>query len=199
MRRILIAAVLLGSLVQAGVASAGCNATVGLAPPPQGIGPGTTWTAEMTVLQHGVNALPNAATARPTLTIVNDETGAARTFRSRPTEDPAVFTAAVVFPAAGSWRYEVYDDFTAWEDGSVAPCAQTHGFAAVTVGGAPASGGGTPPSAGLEATPLAATTDGDGFPVWPVVGAALAALAAVALSAALLRRRRARGPEMAVR
>ena len=186
MRRILIAAVLLGSLVQAGVASAGCNATVGLAPPPQGIGPGTTWTAEMTVLQHGVTPLPNADTARPTLTIVNDETGATRTFTSRSTGDPAVFAADVVFPAAGSWRYEVYDDFTAWEDDTAAPCAQTHEFAAVTVGGAPASGGGTPPAP----TQLAAATNGGGFPVWPVVGAALAALAAVALSAAVLRRRR---------
>jgi hypothetical protein len=187
MRRILIAVVLLGSLVQAGVASAGCNATVGLAPPPQGIGPGTTWTAEMTVLQHGVNPLPNADTARPTLTILNEETGATRTFAARPTDDPAVFSADVVFPAAGTWTYEVYDGFTAWEDGSAAPCAQTHGFAAVTVGGAPAGGGGTPPTA--QPAPLAATDDG-GFPVWGAVGAALAALAAVVLSAALLRRRR---------
>ena len=82
MKRILIAAVLLGSLVQAGVASAGCNATVGVAPPPTGIAPGTTWTAEMTVLQHGVQPLPNADTAHPTLTIVNDETGARKTFTS---------------------------------------------------------------------------------------------------------------------
>ena len=65
MKRILIAAVLVGALVQAGAASAGCMATVGLAPPPAGIAAGTTWTAELTVLQHGRNALPNAATARP--------------------------------------------------------------------------------------------------------------------------------------
>ena len=189
MKRILIAAVLLGSLVQAGVASAGCNATVGVAPPPTGIGPGTTWTAEMTVLQHGVQPLPNADTAHPTLTIVNGETGARKTFTSQPTDDPAVFVADVVFPAAGTWSYEVYDDFTAWEDDTAAPCAQTHSFASVTVGGAPA-GGGTPPSPTAQPTPLAATANGDGFPVWPVVGAALAALAAVALSLAVLRRRR---------
>jgi hypothetical protein len=190
LKRILIAAVLLGSLVQAGVASAGCNATVGLAPPPAGIGPGTTWTAEMTVLQHGVRPLPNAATAHPTLTIVNDETGARKTFTSQPTDDPAVFVADVVFPAAGTWSYEVYDDFTALEDGTAAPCAQTHSFAAVSVGGAPAGGGGEPPTA-APANPVSAVAPaGDGFPVWPVVGAALAALAALALSLAVLRRRR---------
>mgnify|MGYP003465470112 CR=1 FL=1 len=69
MRRILIAAIAAGALYQAGVASAGCMATVGLAEPPQGIAPGTTWSAEITVLQHGVRPLPNAKTAEPTLTI----------------------------------------------------------------------------------------------------------------------------------
>ena len=87
MRRILITAVLAGALAQAGAASAGCMATVGLAPPPAGIAPGTTWTAELTVLQHGANALPNASTARPTLTIVNTETNASRTFAARGTKE----------------------------------------------------------------------------------------------------------------
>ena len=186
MRRILIAAVLAGALAQAGAASAGCMATVGLAPPPAGIVPGTTWTAELTVLQHGANALPNANTARPTLTIVNTETNASRTFAARGTKDPEVFVARVVFPTAGSWRYEVYDDFSS-DGGQPVPCAQTHTFAAVTIGGP--AGGGTPsgpqPAAPL---PAAATTDDSGFPVWPVVGAALAALAALALATALLRR-----------
>lgn len=186
MRRILIAAVLVGVLVQAGTASAGCMATVGLAPPPQGIAPGATWTAELTILQHGRNALPNAAVARPTVTIVNTETGARREFAARRTNNPEVFVAEVVFPAAGSWRYEVYDDFTS-ENGQPAPCAQTHGFAAVTVGGPT---GGTP-SGPKSADPVvtSASTDGS-FPVWSVVGGVLAALAAVALSIALLRRRR---------
>ena len=185
MRRILIAAVLVGALVQAGVASAGCMATVGLAPPPAGIAPGTTWAAELTVLQHGVNALPNANTARPTLTIVNAETGATRTFVARGTKNPEVFVADVVFPTAGSWHYEVYDDFTS--DGSQpVPCAQTHTFAAVTVGGP--AGGGTPSGPKPAApVPAAVSGGGDGFPVWPVVGGVLAALA---LSAGLLLLRR---------
>ena len=181
MKRILIAAVLVGALVQAGAASAGCMATVGLAPPPAGIGPGTVWTAELTVLQHGVQALPNAGTARPTITIVNTETGAQRTFVARGTQNPEVFVADVVFPAAGRWRYEVYDDFSS-EGGQSVPCARTHTFAAVTVGGA--AGGGTPsgPTA-PEPVPVADTDGGASFPVWPVVGGALALLA---LSAGLL-------------
>ena len=200
MRRLLIVALAVGALVQAGAASAGCWATVGLAPPPDGIAPGDTWTARMTVLQHGRTPLPDAKTARPTLTIVNDATGGQRTFVARPTNDPTVFTASVVFPSAGSWRYEAFDGFTTWQ-GEPAPCAQTHAFSAVAVGGAPA-GGGEPPAPAPAPTPtpvpVASTTSGDGFPIWPVVASALGALAAFALGASVVRRRR-RGPEMAVR
>ncbi len=186
MRRILIAAVLVGALVQAGIASAGCMATVGLAPPPEGIEPGTVWSAEMTVLQHGRNALPNTKTARPELTIVNSQTGERKTFVARGTKNLEVFVAEVVFPAAGSWRYEVYDDFSSM-DGQPVPCAQTHSFAAVTIGGP--SGGA--PAGPASADPVATSAPADGsFPVWPVAGGVLAALTAVALSLALLRRRR---------
>jgi hypothetical protein len=201
MRRILIAAIAAGALYQAGVASAGCMATVGLAPPPQGIAPGTTWSAEITVLQHGVQPLPNQKTAQPTLTIVNTESGRQQTFVARRTEDPAVYVAEVVFPAAGSWRYEVFDDFTS-EGGQPVPCAQTHTFAAVDVGGPAGGGSQTPPSSGepapapAEPVPSAATGDDGSFPVWPVVGAVLAGLAAIGASLVLIRRRRGRGPEV---
>jgi hypothetical protein len=178
MRRILIAAVLAVALAQASAASAGCMATVGLAPPPAGTSAGTTWTAELTVLQHGRNALPNAATARPELTIVNTGTGERKTFVARPTQDAEVFVAQVVFPAAGSWRYEVYDDFSE-ADGQAVPCARTHTFAAVSVGG-PADGSAPPGSGG----------GGAGFPVVPAVGGTLALLAALAVSVGLVRRRR---------
>jgi hypothetical protein len=202
MKRLLILAIAAGALYQAGVASAGCMATVGLAPPPPGIAPGTTWSAEITVLQHGVQPLPNQKTAKPTLTIVNTETGAERTFVAQRTKDPAVYRADVVFPAAGSWRYEVFDDFTSDGSGPV-PCAQTHSFSAVTVGGAPAGGGGEPPAPAPAPTPtpaVATTPSGDGFPVWPVVAGSLGALAALALAAGLARRRRAhRAAEVAVR
>jgi len=198
MRRLLILAIAAGALVQAGTASAGCWATVGLAPPPDGIAPGDTWTAQMTILQHSRTPLPDAKAARPTLTIRN-ESGATRTFVARPTKDLTVFQAAVVFPAAGSWRYEVFDGFTTWQ-GEPAPCAQTHTFSTVTIGGAPA-GGGEPPAPDPAPAPAASTTSADeGFPVWPVVASALAALAAFALGAGVVRRRRAaREPEVAVR
>jgi hypothetical protein len=163
----------------------------------------------MTVLQHGRTPLPDAKTARPTLTIRNDATGGQRTFVARPTKDPTVFTASVVFPSAGSWRYEVFDGFTTWQ-GEPAPCAQTHTFSAVAIGGAPA-GGGEPPApapapasapAPAPADPIIASAEssGEGFPVWPVVAGALAALAAFVLGAGIVRKRRAgRGPEVAVR
>ena len=205
MRRLLIAAIAVGALVQAAAASAGCWATVGLAPPPAGVGPGQTWTARMTVLQHGQTPLPNAATARPTLTIVNDATGERRTFTARPTKDPTVFQAGVVFPSAGSWRYEVFDDFTTWEAaGEPAPCAQTHSFAAVAIGGRPTGGEPAAPApvpAPAEPVPAATTSPDGRFPVWPVAaGSLLAALAATAVLAGLARRRRAaRGAEVAVR
>jgi len=202
MRRLLIAAIAAGALVQAGTASAGCWATVGLAPPPDGIAPGDTWTARMTILQHSRTPLPDAKTAQPTLTIRN-ESGATRTFVARPTEDLTVFQAAVVFPTAGSWSYEVFDGFTTWQ-GEPAPCAQTHTFSAVAVGGAP-TGGGEPPApapAPAPAEPIIASAEssGDGFPVWPVVASALAAFAALALGAGFVRRRKAhRAPEVAIR
>jgi hypothetical protein len=202
MRRILIAAIAAGALYQAGVASAGCMATVGLAPPPQGIAPGTIWSAEITVLQHGVQPLPNAKTAQPTLTIVNTKTGAEQTFAARRTKDPAVYVAKVVFPATGSWSYQVFDDFTS-EGGQPVPCAQTHTFAAVDVGGPAGGGSQTPPSSGEPApapaqpVPSAATGDDGNFPVWPVVGAVLAGLAAIAASLLLLHRRRGRSEVVA--
>ena len=193
MKRILIAAILVGALVQAGAASAGCMATVGLAPPPAAIQPGATWQAELTVLQHGVNALPNAKTARPTVTIVNAETGAQRTFVARGTKKPEVFVANVVFPTAGSWRYEVYDDFSSW-GGEPAPCAQTHTFEAVSIGGVP-TGGGEPPAPVADPLPsVAPAADGSSFPLWPLVGGALAALAGLAVAFGVLRRRRGAVP-----
>jgi hypothetical protein len=186
MKRLLIALVTVAALAQAGVAAAGCWATAGLAPPPDGIAPGATWNARVTVLQHGVTPLPNAATARPTVTIVNEATKARKTFAARKTDDPTVFVARVVFPTAGSWRYEVYDDFSSW-DGEPAPCAQTHTFAAVSIGGSGGGANGQPPAVSPVA---AADSTGAGFRVWPIVAGVLGALAAVGLSAGLVRRRR---------
>src|SRR6266542_3887463 len=54
-----------------------------------------------------------AAEARPQVTIVNADTGARKTFTAVPTDvSRGVYEASVVFPSAGSWRYEVFDGFT---------------------------------------------------------------------------------------
>jgi YtkA-like len=190
MKKLLLAAlVVTGALVQAGVASAGCWTTVGLAPPPDGTTAGKTWTASVTVLQHGRNPLPDAADARPTVTIKNAATGERRTFTAYPTREPGVYEAAVVFPSAGSWRYEVFDDFTSW-NGEPAPCAQTHTFPAVQIGGGSSAGGS---SAGGGGSSVSSRTGEGGLPLWPVLGGSLAALVAVtAAGAAGWNRRRAR-------
>jgi YtkA-like protein len=187
MRKLLLAGAFLGALVFTAPASAGCWATVGLAPPPGTVGAGDVWTAQLTVLQHGVNPLPDAAKARPTVTIVNAATGQRRTFAAKAT-DPAAgtYAARVVFPSAGTWRYEVFDGFTSWGN-EPAPCAQTHTFASVDIGG-PGSGGPT-------ASPPGAVTASEGstFPIWPLAGGLGALLAAVSL-AYFLRRRGPRVP-----
>jgi LPXTG-motif cell wall-anchored protein len=178
MRVFLILTVVAAALAHAGAAVAGCWATVGLAPPPQGIAAGETWTAEITVLQHGRNPLPDAEDARPRFTIQNDATGERRTFTARPNGEPGVYNAQVVFPSAGAWRYEVFDGFTSW-DGQPAPCAQTHAFAAVSIGGTGDGGSG----------PADRPTGGSGSPLWPWLGAAFAAFVVLAAGALLLRRR----------
>jgi hypothetical protein len=190
MRKLLLAGAFLGALVFAAPASAGCWATVGLAPPPGSVGPGDVWTAQLTVLQHGQNPLPDASKATPKVTIVNAATGERRTFVAKATDPTAgTYAARVVFPAAGTWSYDVFDGFTSW-GGEAAPCAQTHTFASVDIGG---PGGGTskapPPGA-------VATSGGSTFPVWPLAGGLGALLAAVSL-AVFLRRRGPRAPASA--
>jgi YtkA-like len=172
LRSLLILTVVAGALANAGAAAAGCWATVGLAPPPEAVGPGETWSARITVLQHGRNPLPDAAGARPRVTVRNPATGESRMFTASPTGEPGVYLAEVVFPSAGAWRYEVFDDFTTW-DGQPASCARTHMFGPVTLGGALAAGGGGSPG-----------SSGGGVPLWPVLGGSLAALAAVAVAGA---------------
>ncbi len=175
MRTILMGCLTVAALVGAEAASAGCWATVGLAPPTAATGPGDVWVAKITVLQHGQRPLPNAPEARPTLTITNTATGERRRFTALPS-DPATgaYEARVVFPTAGTWRYEVFDGFVSTGEGW--SCAQTHTFAAVRVGGTPTAG--PPPPVG------------DGFPVWQAVLGGLfafAMLAAVALGGRRLR------------
>jgi hypothetical protein len=117
MKKLLL--VLAVAAVAVPAASAGGWATVGLSSLPTGTPPGKTWAVDMTVLQHGRTPLAGIA---PVLTIRNDG-GETRSFTGRPTGKPGVYRATVVFPSAGTWSYQVWDDFS-----------QTHTFKPVEIG-----------------------------------------------------------------
>jgi len=132
-------------------------ATAGLAPPSDGISAGDTWQAKITLLQHGITPLQGVS---PTITVRGPET---RTFAARPTAEPGIYVADVVFPTAGSYSYEIDDGFS-----------QVHSFAAVRILGPQAAPG------------------GGGFPGWAIAPLAAVALA-IAAAAALVRRRAGQG------
>jgi hypothetical protein len=187
MRTVLIGGFLLAALAFAAPASAGCWATVQLRSPPAGTSAGDVWSARITVLQHGRNPLPDASDARPKLTIVSRASGERRTFTAK-AQDPAIglYQTRVVFPAAGAWRYEVFDGFTSW-DGEPAPCARTHSFPAVQI---------ARPSAGAGDAFGGSAGGPSGFRLWPLVvglGAGTLLVAAVGL-VYFLRRRGLRVP-----
>src|SRR5918995_612635 len=115
-------------------AAAGGWATAGVGPPDDGIGPGDTWNAKITILQHGNPETPLMGVI-PTLTIQNGST--TKTFKGTMTDEEGVSVAKVVFPSAGKWSYAVYDGFTEYGG------ATTHTFAPVTIGAA-GDGGGFP-------------------------------------------------------
>ena len=124
------------ALVCASAASAGGWATVKLSSQPQGMAAGEPWIVDITVLQHGLASQPLCC-VKPTLTIrkvVAARTTSStakqplvRTFKARPTSRVGVYRARVVFPGAGTWRYEVYDAFTAYGG------ARTHRFKPVRI------------------------------------------------------------------
>jgi hypothetical protein len=157
MRAVLI---VIAALVFAAPAAAGGWATAGLGPPDDGIGPGDTWNAEVTILQHG-NPLTPLVGITPEVIITNAK-GVRKEFAAAPTGKDGVYVAKVKFPSAGEWRYSVYDGFTQYGG------ARTHQFAPVQIG--PAADGGFSP------------------PLWPLaVAAALMAIAAALLFARRLR------------
>jgi hypothetical protein len=125
MRALLIC---VAALILAAPAAAGGWATVGLGPPPGGMGPGDTWNAEMTILQHG-NPLTPLQGLAPEVIIRNDK-GDEHRFAAKPTGKPGVYVAEVKFPSGGEWRYLVNDDFS-----------RTHSFAPVQIGPVTADGG----------------------------------------------------------
>ena len=131
MRRVALAAAFAATVLLPAAAHAGGWATVTLAPPPVGLEAEETWTAQLTVLRHGVTPT-NGAT--PSITIRGP--GGAETFKAKPAGAAGKYVAHVVFPSGGSWRYEVSDGLTATGYGH----SQTHTYAAVDI--APGTGGG---------------------------------------------------------
>jgi YtkA-like len=123
MRRLLVSLTLVALVLPAG-ALAGGWATAGLAPPDD-VGAGDTWNAQITVLQHGQTPLEGV---EPSVTIKNGSTS--KTFAAMPTDEPGVYEAKVVFPTTGKWSYVVDDGF-----------GQTHSFAPVSID---SGGGGLP-------------------------------------------------------
>jgi hypothetical protein len=123
------------ALVLAGTAVAGGWATVQLSSLPKGLSAGQPWVVDITVLQHGKTPLDGV---KPTVTIyrvaaraTSAGSGAVKerlTFAARPTARTGVYRARVVFPSAGTWRFEVYDGFAQYGG------AQTHTFAPVKIG-----------------------------------------------------------------
>jgi hypothetical protein len=182
MRKALFVGVLLAALVYAAPAAAGCWATVQLEQPPAGTKAGQAWAAEITVLQHGRNPLPDAGDARPRVTITK-ATGDSKTFTAKPV-DPSkgLYAAEVVFPSAGTWNYAVFDGFTTW-DGQPAGCERTHQLGAVTIGQGP---------------PGVSTGGANRFPVLPVAGGLGAALLLLAVGFSIHRRRGLRARRAAV-
>lgn len=123
---VLTAAVVALAFVPA--AEAGGWATVKLSSTPNGAGAGVPWIVDVTVLQHGRTPLagisPKVTIRRGAKVVV---------FRGKPTARVGVYRARVVFPSAGTWRYEVWDGFTEYGG------ARTHTFAPVRVRSRPVS------------------------------------------------------------
>ena len=134
MRKQLIVAVAALALVCASTALAGGWATVKLSSSPKGLSAGEPWVVDVTVLQHGLASQPLCCLS-PTITIrkvaasraASSSSAVSKTFRAKSTGRIGVYRARVVFPSAGTWRYEVFDGFIEYGG------ARTHKFAPVRV------------------------------------------------------------------
>jgi len=94
---------------------AGCWATVKLSSMPQT----RVWAVNVTPLQHGSTLLPDA---KPRIEV--RVKGSWAVFHAKKTAKRGVFRARVVFPAAGTWRFRVWDGFEP-------TCARYHTYAPV--------------------------------------------------------------------
>jgi hypothetical protein len=172
---LLIPLALLLALLAAPAALGGGFATVGLSSTPDCVAPGQPWKVDITVLQHGRTPLQGLT---PRVRIRSGST--TREFTAKPTGEPGVYRAEVVFPNAGRWDYEVLDGFI-----NETP----HTFPAVEIG---AGDGAAAAPVATAATPTPVSEDGGGIAAGWLVGAGAALLLAFAVLG-LDRRRRASG------
>ena len=134
MRKSLLIVAAVVALTWASTALAGGWATVKLSSTPKGLAADEPWVVDITVLQHGLASQPLCC-LRPTVTIrrvgpVRTTTALGKkalTFRARSMSRSGVYRAKIVFPSAGTWRYEVFDAFTEYGG------ARTHTFRAVKI------------------------------------------------------------------
>ena len=120
---VLVATAVAG-LALAGVAQAGCWATVGLnSTPKPDLAAGKPWVVTIRVLQHGRTPMVDA---KPEVRIRNTA-GELFTFKAKPTAKVGSYRARVVFPAAGRYTLGVYDGFP------YAACAKVHTFKSVLI------------------------------------------------------------------
>ncbi len=127
MLRALLALVSAALLLPA-LAAGGGFATVQLDSLPAGADGNGTWTPTITVLQHGVTPLEDVT---PIVRISNGTD--IQEFTAVATGEPGQYRAEVVFPSAGTWRYEIDDGFS-----------QTHSYSPVTFAAVGEDGGGIP-------------------------------------------------------
>lgn len=125
MKKLIVLVVTAGTALSlAGVAQAGCMATVGLSSTPRpGLQAGKPWVVTIRVLQHGRTPMPDA---RPEVRI-RSAAGKLFTFTAKPTATVGSYRARVVFPKAGRYSLGVYDGFP------VAACARVHTFKSVLI------------------------------------------------------------------
>jgi hypothetical protein len=172
MRRALLVALFV-CLASPGAAGAGGWATVKLESLPEGVQAGQAWVARITVMRHAVTPTDGA---RPSVTIRRTDGGKKTTFAARPTGKTGVYEARVVFPSAGTWRYEIDNGLVATGYGVSAKTT----YPPVEVAGPGAAGGGSSlsPWYALLAAAVVLVLGGAGI-AWRRRGAAKAPVPAV--------------------
>jgi hypothetical protein len=156
-------------LFLAAPAIGGGFATTGLSSMPDGTSAGEPWVVTIDVRQHGVSPTDGL---KPAITIYGNGTN--RRFAAKPLGD-GKYRAEVVFPSAGTWKYEVDNGFGYGVPAEEYPPVHIAEADDAVAAAAPA-----------RSTP-AAPAPGDDGPPW--LTAILAGLAAAGITVLALRRR----------